>query len=150
MAPIQAEAIRGCTFLNSVGTQTKSSLAAATINRSEPCQCFLISSAVARRKIAAYDWSARAQLGSALYFGRCLTDGFDAPFANRPLRTGRGKGHGAQRAEHAWSSASEEGFVVVFRQACGLQCFPHRSGNHHVNMYHTNIFGPRKGSRKKR
>jgi hypothetical protein len=31
------------------------------------------------------------QLGSSLYFGRFLMDGFDAPFANRPLRTGRGK-----------------------------------------------------------
>ncbi len=29
------------------------------------------------------------QLGSSLYFRRFLTDGFDAPFANRPLRTRR-------------------------------------------------------------
>ncbi len=53
-------------------------------------------------------------------------------------------------AEHAWCSASEEGFVVIFRQTRGLQRFPHRSGNHHDNINHTNIFGPREDSRKNR
>ncbi len=54
VAPIQAEAIRGCTFLNSAATQTKSSSAAAIVNRSEPCQCFLASSVIALTEIAAY------------------------------------------------------------------------------------------------
>ncbi len=54
VAPIQAEAIRGCTFLNSVATRTKSSLAAAIVNRSEPCQYLLASSAFALTKIAGF------------------------------------------------------------------------------------------------
>ncbi len=56
VAPIQAEAIRGCTFLNSVATRTKSSLAAAIVNRSEPCQCLLASSGIALTKIAGNVW----------------------------------------------------------------------------------------------
>ncbi len=36
VAPIQAEAIRGCTFLNSVATQTKSSLAAESSAGEKP------------------------------------------------------------------------------------------------------------------
>ncbi len=40
--------------------------------------------------------------------------------------------------------------MVIFRQTRGLQRFPHRSGNHHDNINHTNIFGPREDSRKNR
>ncbi len=84
------------------------------------------------------------QLGSSLYFGRFLTDGFDAQFANRPLRTGQGKWNGAQWAEHAWCSASEEGFVVIFRQTCGLQVFPIDSENNTITSIRTTCLGPDK------
>ena len=72
-----------------------------------------------------------------------------APRVNRRVL---GKGNDVQHgsSEHVRPNASEEGFVVIFRQACGLQVSSIDLGEHHHNINHNNMFGPPERQRKNR